>query len=174
MGDRAGKSRSLCWCRTGEITAGLMWSQTQAHALSWLWEGNWYWVRALRNFDLTAYLIQCKWHCFKFSSSYNDVRAINKKQVRCVRWQTLAGLCLPLSGEAEGLACGVCPVNIPLCVLHSASRVTRSKAVPCAQLNRKASVSQVCSHKKSVGKQSLISVEGRFGFTCLTSALSRS
>lgn len=35
------------------------------------------------------------------------------------------------------------------------------------RVNRKASLNQICSHKKSVGKCSLISVEASVGFTCL-------
>ena len=88
----------------------------------------------------------------------------------------MAGLCLPHSSRplVEGLACGVYLRNVPLHVLCSSTGVTCSKAsllfppVRCMhRVNKKASMSQIYSHKKSVGKHSLISMEVRFGFTCL-------
>lgn len=83
MGGRAGKSSSSCGCRAADLhihnrSDVFLSSGTRTELC--LWEGNWYWIHVLRNLDLTAYLMQCKLHGFKISSSYNDLRAIEKNR----------------------------------------------------------------------------------------------
>lgn len=94
-------------------TTSLTCSWTQAHALSYAFEKEIDTEYVLRNFDLTAYLMQCKLHGFKISSSYNDLRAIEKNQVRSIRWHEAGralGWPLPASfqqdsGQGFGLWC---------------------------------------------------------------------